>query len=125
MSHTETHIGTIKPLAFRKVHNTLEKKAEYLCKVHHLPQGEWSYNGKKMTWLDTFLEHDHFRDKYVVIGDDIWLLDDRDLGDEGFEEGTLNEDGSISYAVQFYNGGACLSEVLGDVVEQVKGAHEK
>ena len=127
MSRTETHIGRIEPLAFRKAHDTLEKKAGYLCRKHGVPQGEWEYKGEKQTWtwLETFREHDPFYDMYVIIGDDIWLLQDRDLGDEGFEEGTLNRDGSISYAVQFYNGGACLSEVLRDVVERVRGAHEE
>lgn len=101
MSCTETHIGKFEILARGEdnIDNYLRDPPEiktdggsYLIIYKHLKPGYEHI-------LIHFLEHKYFDE------------------DEYLSNFKKNEDGTYSFAVQFYNGGCCLGEALGDFEE--------
>ena len=60
-----------------------------------------------------------FYDHYFVYDDKIYNIQDKELDDD-ICEAHKNEDGTIDYAVQFYNGGTCLSEMLENALKKLK-----
>lgn len=51
--------------------------------------------------------------KYVILENKLFKIEDVEYDiNDGIYEHTLNSDGSINYMMYFYNGGACLSEML-------------
>lgn len=105
MSYTETHFGRFKILAKGE-----ENIREYI-KEHNIETDKYD----DMWPSDT--------DKYCVTtpwerdGDNylIEFLEHKELGEgEDFEDFHQNEDGTINFGVQFYNGGCGLAEALGN-----------
>ena len=113
MSWTETHFGKFKILAkgeenirqYIKEHNIETDKYEDIwpsdtdkyCVTYPYP---YERDGNK--YLIEFIEHEEL-----------------DEG-EDFEKFHQNEDGTISFGVQFYNGGCSLFEALGNFEKAIK-----
>ena len=99
MSQTETHIGKFKILAKGK-----DNILEYI-KEHN---------------IDKFFDIDkHYIESeseyYDILDGDILIeyIEHREYGeDDDLIEFTKNEDGTIDFLVQFYDGGCCLQEAL-------------
>lgn len=103
MSCTETHIGKFEILArgednidnYLKNHPEIKTDGDWIDDENY----EIIYKYLKPNYehiLIHFLEHQYFdEDDYL----------------SNFKK---NEDGTYSFAVQFYNGGCCLGEALGD-----------
>ena len=115
MSYTETHIGTFKVIARGK-----ENVKKYLTS-NNIPFTEDKWNGIELEY-----DYEHYKDrKYELIRrnidknsfEDILIEFIRhiDYGENspGIEEFYTNEDGTVDFTVQFYNGGTYLGEVLG------------
>lgn len=111
MSCIETHFGKFKILAKG------EENIRQYIKEHNIETDEYDdlwpsdtdkycvtcpYEKDVDTYLIEFIEHEELSE-----GDD-------------FEKYQQNEDGTISFGVQFYNGGCCLSEALGDFEKAIK-----
>jgi len=103
MSYTETHFGKFKILAkgeenirqYFKEHNIETDDDDKYCVTY-----PYEKDGDK--YLIEFIEHEG--------------LDDRD----DFEKFRQNEDGTINFVVQFYNGGCGLEEALGNFYKYLK-----
>ena len=111
MSYTETHFGKFKVLA--KGEEAIEK----YMKDHNI---EPAYEGD--LWPKDYEKY-HITYPYEKDGDKylIEFLEHEEL-DEGddFEKFHQNEDGTISFGVQFYNGGCGLEEALGGFYKCLK-----
>ena len=96
MSQTETHIGKFKILAKGK-----DNILEYI-KEHNIDKFfDVNYNN----YITSESEY------YDILNGDTLI----EYGeDDSLVEFTKNEDGTIDFLVQFYNGGCCLQEVLED-----------
>ena len=107
MSQTETHFGKLRRVVFPEG-QTLEQWCEAKC--NELGKTE------KSSWCKTWYEQlrDINDEDVYFANDELWET----IEDFSAEEGDdiyqlhLNEDGTVTYVMQFYNGGTCLSECL-------------
>lgn len=112
MSQTEVHKGTAYPLG-QTVVEFLESHPQliedyYKDQVVSDPR-EVFYNGLNCGY-----------DKYVEIGNEVYILDNEQLDEYGFATGNRNTDGSFSYFVNFYNGGCSLGEAIEQAIKESK-----
>lgn len=122
MSYTEKHIGRLVEVDFDKNGTTPEHFYKMLCEYH-------DYNSLTVTkyrnpytyksWEELYWEELWDEDSlYRIDGKVYKLVDHVELEDDMFLF-NKNSDGSISFAVEFYNGGTCLREVLEDGVKRI------
>lgn len=109
MSRTEVHKGKAIPLnmdleTFLNNHNDLVLD-QYKDQITSDPY-EVFYNGLTCGY-----------EKYILIEDMLWELDNVELDPYGFSFADKNPDGSFNYFVTFYNGGCSLGEAISDAVE--------
>ncbi len=99
MSQTETHIGKFKILAKGK-----DNILEYI-KEHNIDKF-FDIDGR---YIESESEYYDVLDGYTLIE----YIEHRKYGeDDSLVEFAKNEDGTIDFLVQFYNGGCCLTEAL-------------
>ena len=100
MSQTETHCGKFKVLA-EGYDNILKYVKEH--NIENLFNFDF--------YIRSESEYYDILDGYTLIE----YIEHRKYGeDDNLVEFTKNEDGTINFLVQFYNGGCCLQEVLED-----------
>jgi hypothetical protein len=114
MSQTETHFGKLRKVVFDEG-QTLEQWCEAKCKeldVHKLS----SYN---KTWYEEL--RGEGQEKYFFVKEEIWeAFDHKEFDDsDDIDVLTENEDGTLTFIQQFYNGGTCLSECLEEALERL------
>lgn len=120
MSSTETHFGKVKDIT--DVTKTIEEQ----CKT--LIQKQFSENNKNFDDIDysiynSFKEwiNDEYYEKYLIIKDKIYeILEDEELDESNIFIATKNEDNTINFFVQFYNGGCCLNEAIEMALKNMK-----
>jgi len=103
MSETETHFGKIQKVLLPC---TLEKWCEEKCNgigVNEIP----SYYD---SWEETF--RDKFDDHFIINGEVWYMIEHIEATDSELDVMIPNEDKTITFAMQFYNGGTCLSECI-------------
>lgn len=109
MSYTETHFGKFKILARG------EENIRQYIKEHNIETDRyddmWPSNTDKYC-----ITYPYEGDKYLIEFVEHEKLDE---GDD-FEKFQQNEDGTISFGVQFYNGGCGLEEALGNFYKHLK-----
>ena len=103
MSRTEAHIGKI-----RKVDVLEDETFEQIC------LRLWLAEGEKEELYDKGELFDEYSEKYMRLNGEVWeVIEDKEFDPEdSYCELTFNEDGSVSYSSVFYNGGACLAEMI-------------
>lgn len=110
MSYIETHFGKFKILAKG------EENIRQYIKEHNIETDEyedaWPSDTDKYCVTYSYEEDG---DKYLIE-----FIEHEELEGEGFEKFQQNEDGTISFEVQFYNGGCGLFEALGDFYKCLK-----
>lgn len=112
MSETETVKGKIKLVPFAD--KTLDELCEYICKIRGVSEPNDFYGG----WIDQLQEE--LYDDYIIIDECLYcIIEQEDLQEMGWSDASMNDDGTIDFFVQFYNGGACLSEVIEEAVKKL------
>lgn len=113
MSHTETHIGKLRKVPLKE-NQTIEQWCEEKCKELNI---NFNYGSWEKTLLYNFSD-----DKYFIIDDTIWeVFDHTEVeNNDDIDIMTLNEDGTLSFVMQFYNGGTCLSECIEDGIKRIE-----
>lgn len=101
MSYTEHHCGILKP-----IDQDPEQYAKDYITLHNDDIDD--------NFLEAFL--DIYYDKYILIKNKLYQIEDEDISND-VEKFIINGDGSITYYVSFYNGGACLHEALKYLIE--------
>jgi hypothetical protein len=115
MSQTETHFGKLRKVVINEGYTV-----EDWCREKCQDKGASEISSYNNTWLEEFREH--FYEKYFVAGDEIWEAFEH-IENDGFDDIDImipNEDGTITFIQQFYNGGTCLSEVIEEGLEKLK-----
>ena len=73
------------------------------------------------------LQEELWPTKFIKVNGDIWeIVEDRE--EEDYENLSIirpNEDGTLDYILQFYNGGTCLSEMLTEGIKDIISNYEK
>lgn len=104
MSCYETHTGTLKKVECDSIEQFLKDKLD-------------SYNvdyGDEYDVIDLLYNDSRLYDKYILLNGTLyeWINHHRVDDIEGMVKCNRNSDGTIDVIAQFYNGGACLEEVL-------------
>jgi len=113
MSQTETHIGKL-----RKVQTELS--VEEWCKARLNANGVTEMPSYNKTWKETLIDHEN--DNIFFIDDEVWEAVERKELEEGedINHFQLNDDGTISFVTQFYNGATYLAECIEDGLKSIK-----
>lgn len=105
MSRVETYRGKLK-----KVNGTEE--IEELCKKVLEENGFYGISKCSKSYSESI--YDELDDKYVMLDGTLYEIEKEELGDDYFCNLKRNDDGSIDFYTQFYNGGTYLNEMLED-----------
>jgi len=115
MSRIETHFGKLRKVTFNEG-CTIENWCKQKCQekgINEIP----SYHAN---WVEQF--KDAYDEKYFIINDEIWEAFEHVENDEFSDINimNLNEDGTITFVQQFYNGGTCLTEIIEQGIEKIQ-----
>jgi hypothetical protein len=122
MSRTETHTGKI-----RVITRTTKDTKEYINKNLSEYWGAQLLGNGRIYINETEKFDEDYCDKefpydVVEVKDQFWLIEfvkHKEFDeDEDLAELSINEDGTYDFTCQFYNGGTCLSEVLGHILKE-------
>lgn len=114
MSYTEKHIGTVRPIDLKG--NTVEEWCKEYCQEKLSEINCKCYD----SWIECFRHNFVLNDdtKYIVTDKRVFEL----VYDEEMDDDLVcfanNNDGTISYGCEFYNGGTCLQELLCDCLDR-------
>lgn len=112
MSHTETHIGKLRKVDFQG------KTKEEWCEMKCREMGKTEIDLYNHSWEEQL--RDTAYQKYFFANGEIWqAFEHRELDDTDLYELIPHEDGTVSFAMQFYNGGTCLTECIEEQLEKL------
>lgn len=107
MSEVVRHIGKVRKVDLKGL--SIEEWCKAKCIELGIEKQKHWYNSYEET-----LQEEMWPTKFVKVNGDIWeIVEDRE--EEDYENLSIirpNEDGTLNYILQFYNGGTCLSEML-------------
>ncbi len=114
MSQTETHFGKLRKVEF-KPYQTLEQWCEAKCR--ELGKTELS------SYTDTWYEQlkDDYSETFFFTNNDIWeAFEHHEVDDDDYIYHLQpNEDGTLTFIMQFYNGGTCLTECIEESLQKL------
>ena len=123
MSYTEKHIGKLVEVDFDRNGTTPEHFYKMLCEYH-------DYNSLTVTkyrtpytyksWEDLYWDELWDKDNLYKADGKVYKLVEHVKTEDDIFKFWKNADGSISFAVEFYNGGTCLSEIIEEGILEVK-----
>lgn len=116
MSQTETHIGKLRKVSLENFSN-IEEWSKQKCFELNLNELESYYRG----WFEKLSSETEYRN-YFKVDDEIWESIEHTEIDEGdnIDYMVKNDDGTVSYVTQFYNGGTYLGECIEDGLRRLK-----
>lgn len=111
MSETETHIGKLKKLKLPKECITWKDKFLHLQKLgfsfeEYDIEDEWIYGEKEGCTI-------------TANGDFYVIIESKSPDYKDILEASVNIDGTISYTLQFYNGGCSFGEALESALKNI------
>lgn len=115
MSYTETHFGKLRKVELKEG-QTVEEWCQEKCNEN----GKIELPSYFKNWVEV-LKYGPNSQKYFFNGDEIWEVFDHIESEDGdiyFMQ--KNEDGTMTFIMQFYNGGTCLSECIEDELAKFK-----
>jgi len=115
MSRTEHHIGKLIEVKPQENESSDDHMIRLLKEVGILERATYYKTIKE--WFE-----DESYKKYVVHKEKIYkMVDDKDLAetDDDIALASLNEDGSISYQLKWYNGGASMNEMFEEALKSI------
>ncbi len=126
MSETKTHIGKAKEFTRLEGESTKDyvvRFLEYRC-VDDIEKLITDYNEDYHELIDDLYGWDFTTRtpaSVTYINDTIYeLLVHKEVDDGDISYGSKNEDGTIDFVLQFYNGGTYFEECFQEVVEKIK-----
>ena len=108
MSDMETHVGR---LVKQQGADTAEELCQYIINYHNDVMKQTEYNQTAVE----FVRENY--DEYLVIDDDVYRVYDNYIDPDNLQVSWKNKDGSIGYAVTYYNGGCGFGEAVEDAVK--------
>jgi len=124
MSQTEFHTGRLYPV---RLTGTLEETCRAIATRHNIELGEdWQED-----FRENFNEYEYKRERvteeYFIHGEKLYRVIEHEESDdeEYFMKLSRNENGSLSFIGQFYNGGTCFSEMLEEALDDLQPSYEE
>ena len=122
MSQTETHSGRFKIIT-RNEEDTkkfIQENLNKWWKIEEYSNGSWDIHETHEFIEEYWKPKIPFEYEVIYVNDEHWLIKyikHKEFDeDEEIIEFSQNDDGSYDFIAQFYNGGTCLNEILGDIV---------
>lgn len=119
MSRTEFHTGKLYPINFG---SDLEGHCRRIAKENDIElEDDWQDDFRdKFDWWER--KKHPARKEYFIQGENLYGVIDHNESDneEYFMKLTKNDDGSISFMGQFYNGGTCFDEMLEEALDELQ-----
>jgi len=113
MSETESHVGTLRPVVKT---NEAETTTEIIIRL----LGDVELEENEEDLFEQLRDIDDNYDKYFLHNGILWeVVENKELDGDDICEATMQPDGSIRYALQFYNGGTCFSEMMSDALDDL------
>ncbi len=113
MSRVETYRGKLIKVPNGSVPNVWPLSLEELCKKVLKENGFNEISKCSKSYTESI--YDELDDKYVVLNNTLYEIEKEEIDcDDYFCHLKRNEDGSIDFYTQFYNGGTYLNEMLED-----------
>jgi len=106
MSQTESHFGKII-----KIDGDAENLCQEVINDRNDQIDQHEYNQSAIDYVE-----ENYED-YAVFNNTLYRVEDTELVESDIYKSWLNHDGSIGYAVSFYNGGCGFLEALEDAVK--------
>ena len=76
---------------------------------------------RKIGERQTILKLRHTFAELLLVGDEVWeAVEHIENADSDIDVMLPNEDGTITFVQQFYNGGTCLSEVIEEGIQKLR-----
>lgn len=120
MSYTEKHLGRLRKVDLQG--KSLEEWCKEYCESHGILTHKYGPSFKENPWTATFKYYQENRNKFFIIDNNVYqMLHHREIT-EDFDVFWFEPDGDIQFAVEFYNGGTCLEEVMEDGVKRLEKA---
>ena len=124
MSYTEFHTGKLYPV---KIENNLEETCRSIASRHNIELGEdWQED-----FRENFNEYEYKRkrvtEEYFIHGEKLYRVIDHEESEDSeyFMKLSRDDNGSISFIGQFYNGGTCFSEMLEEALDDLNPSYEE
>lgn len=118
MSEIERHVGRIKKVDLKGL--SVDDFFKNKCEESGIEKNQWHDSYK-----EAFCEQSD-ENPYIVNGEDIWeIIEDEEEDD--YEELmilTPNNDGTLSFVAQYYNGGTYLEEMIENGLKKLKDKTE-
>lgn len=114
MSQTELHVGKLIRVPKIKEDETLTEMARRLVVFHEITTEDY------VSELEAIC-YDFYPNKYVVHNENLY-----EVVGEAVEEGgdiykaRINQDGSINYTLQYYNGGQSFTGAMEEALKNIK-----
>lgn len=115
MSEMVRYTGTLIPV--EKLDN---ESLEMLCRRILMNEGYLLLKAPYSSWEEMLSEK--FYDKYIIANDTVYeIMKKIQLdADDDIYEASANPDGTITYDVQFYNGGCSFEEAVAMVIDDIE-----
>lgn len=124
MSEMETHIGRFKIICAndKDTKKYIQDNLGEWWKINEYGDGEWEID-ETHEYVEKYWRLGiPFEYEVIYVKDEHWLIkyDKHKKFEDGdtIGEMTLNPDGTYDFFTQFYNGGTCLEEMLGEMIEE-------
>lgn len=116
MSYTETHFGKLRKV---EISVPLEQWCRTECERRGLTELSSYYD----SWEEELKDRAH--DELFFANGEVYETIEHVESDSGeLDIMYYNPDGTITFAMQFYNGGTCLSEMIEDGIKRIKTSNE-
>jgi hypothetical protein len=124
MSYTEFHTGRLYPVSLT---GTLEETCKAIAKRHNIELDEDWEEDFRDKFSEYAYKHKRVTEEYFIHGNRLYRVIDHEESDseEYFMKLSRNENGSLSFIGQFYNGGTCFSEMLEDALDELQPTYEE
>ena len=114
MSNTEAHFGKLRRVELPENY-TLEDWCREKCQDKGITEIS-SYND---SWEEEF--RGEFHEKFFISNGEVWEAFEHVESEDGYADIMIpNSDGTITFFMEFYNGGTCISEMIEDGLERLK-----
>lgn len=122
MSSTERHIGKLVEVDFNSNGTTPEHFYKMLCEYHNynsLTVTKYKTPYTYKSWEDLYWNELWDKDNLYKADGKLYKLVEHIETEDDIFKFWKNADGSISFVVEFYNGGTCLREMIEEGVREV------
>lgn len=122
MSSTERHIGKLVEVDFNRNGTTPEHFYKMLCEYHNynsLTVTKYKTPYTYKSWEDLYWNELWDKDNLYKADGKVYKLVEHIETEDDIFKFWKNADGSISFVVEFYNGGTCLREMIEEGVREV------